>query len=57
MADRKTIRNNRNTKRTAMAVEFYMFEDELWYIKDGIENQALSEKNMDVIKKMIDIIV
>ncbi len=27
-----------------MAVEFYMFDDELWFIKDGTENQALSEK-------------
>ena len=36
-----------------MAVEFYMFDDELWFIKDGTENQALSEKDTEVIKKMI----
>lgn len=39
-----------------MAVEFYMFDDELWFIKDGTENQALSEKDTEVIKKMIDAI-
>lgn len=39
-----------------MAVEFYMFDDELWFIKDGTENQALSEKDTEVIKKMIDVI-
>lgn len=39
-----------------MAVEFYMFDDELWYIKDGSENQALSEKDTEIIKKMIDVI-
>lgn len=32
-----------------MAVEFYMFDDELWFIKDGTENQALSEKDTEVI--------
>lgn len=36
-----------------MAVEFYMFDDELWFIKDGTENQALSEKDTEVIKKML----
>lgn len=33
-----------------MAVEFYMFDDELWFIKDD-ENQALSEKDTDVIRE------
>mgnify|MGYP006918865595 CR=1 FL=1 len=33
-----------------------MFDDELWFIKDGTENQALSEKDTEVIKKMIDAI-
>ena len=36
-----------------MAVEFYMFDDELWFIKDGTENQALSEKDTEVIKKSL----
>lgn len=39
-----------------MAVEFYIFNEELWYIKDDGTNQPLSEKDTDMIQKIISAI-
>lgn len=36
-----------------MAIEFYIFNDELWYITEDGTNQVLSERDADIIQKMI----
>lgn len=36
-----------------MAIEFYIFNEELWYITEDGTNQVLSEHNTDIIQKMI----
>lgn len=39
-----------------MAVEFYIFNEELWFIKDDEQNQALSEKDTEVIQELLSVI-
>ena len=36
-----------------MAIEFYMFNDELWFIKDDGTNQVLTERDTDVLQNLI----
>lgn len=36
-----------------MEVEFYIFNEELWYITEDCTNQALSERDADIIQKLI----
>lgn len=39
-----------------MAVEFYIFNEELWFIKDDGTNQALTEKDTEAIQELLSII-
>ncbi len=36
-----------------MAVEFYLFNEELWFINDDGTNQALTEKDSGIIQELI----
>lgn len=39
-----------------MAVEFYIYNEELWFIKDDGTNQALAEKDTEVIQELLSTI-
>lgn len=39
-----------------MAVEFYIFNEELWFIKDDGTNQVLTEKDTGVIQELLSAI-